>query len=174
MQGDFAAASPLLEESEKLCRTLSSTWELAYLLRKLAHLAIQKGELKRAVEYMQESLKLAQKLGDKSLIATTLSTLADIIGNRSTAALTFENQEDADEDLNCLAASKEITAAGLYKGERLFAHYPKKSPETNFPRVQEEGGVGSPCLQYTMPFASCPHASILFMLSFHLHHRSQA
>jgi signal transduction histidine kinase/ActR/RegA family two-component response regulator/HAMP domain-containing protein len=68
-----------------------------------------------------------------------LTTLADIIGNRSTAALTFENQEDADEDLNCLAASKEITAAGLYKGERLFAHYPKKSAEATFPRVQEEG-----------------------------------
>jgi signal transduction histidine kinase/ActR/RegA family two-component response regulator/HAMP domain-containing protein len=68
-----------------------------------------------------------------------LTTLADIIGNRSTAALTFENQEDADEDLNCLAASKEITAAGLFKGERLFAHYPKNSAVTNFPRVQEEG-----------------------------------
>ena len=68
-----------------------------------------------------------------------LTTLADIIGNRSTAALTFENQEDADEDLNCLAASKEITAAGLYKGERLFANYPKKSPENNFPRVHEDG-----------------------------------
>src|SRR5438046_1810842 len=26
-------------------------------------------------------------------------------------------------------------------------------------RVQEEGGVGSPCLQYTTPAASCPHAS---------------
>jgi signal transduction histidine kinase/ActR/RegA family two-component response regulator/HAMP domain-containing protein len=68
-----------------------------------------------------------------------LTTLADIIGNRSTAALTFENQEDADEDLNCLAASKEITAAGLYKGERLFAHYPKNSAITNFPRLQQEG-----------------------------------
>jgi signal transduction histidine kinase/ActR/RegA family two-component response regulator/HAMP domain-containing protein len=68
-----------------------------------------------------------------------LTTLADIIGNRSTAALTFENQEDADEDLNCLAASKAITAAGLYRGERLFAHYPKKSDVTTFPRVQEDG-----------------------------------
>jgi len=68
-----------------------------------------------------------------------LSTLADIIGNRSTAALTFENQEDADEDLHCLAASKEITSAGLYKGERLFAHYPKSSTATNFPQVHHEG-----------------------------------
>jgi len=68
-----------------------------------------------------------------------LTTLGDIIGNRSTAALIFENLEDADEDLNCLAASKEITAAGLYKGERLFAHYPRNSAVTNFPRVQEEG-----------------------------------
>src|SRR6267142_396096 len=70
-----------------------------------------------------------------------LTTLADIIGNRSTAALTFENQEDADEDLNCLAPNKQITAAGLFKGERLFAHYPKNSAATNFPRVQDEGAI---------------------------------
>ncbi len=78
MQGDHAAAGPLLEESEQLCRMLGSDWELAYLLRKLAEHAAQAGELKQAVKYAQESFTLAQKLGDKSLIATVLSTLGNI------------------------------------------------------------------------------------------------
>src|SRR4051794_26512128 len=32
-------------------------------------------------------------------------------------------------------------------------------------RVQEEGGVGSPCLQYTTPAVSCPHAPVFSFVS---------
>src|SRR5438132_6920208 len=56
-----------------------------------------------------------------------LWTLADIIGNRSTAALSFDNNEDGEEDLNSLRANKHIVAACLYKGESLFARYPNNS-----------------------------------------------
>src|SRR5262245_2345316 len=36
-----------------------------------------------------------------------LSTLADILGNRSTAALSFDNREDAEEDLSALRANND-------------------------------------------------------------------
>ena len=78
IQDEPEAAEPLFVESEQLCRYLSYDWELSYLLRKLAQYGAHGGKLKQAVVYAQESLILAQKIGDKSLIATTLSTLGDI------------------------------------------------------------------------------------------------
>src|SRR5436190_14302718 len=65
-----------------------------------------------------------------------LSTLAGLIGNRSTAALNFENQEDAEEDLSSLRANKHIVAACLYKGDIIFARYPKDSNSSRFPPPQ--------------------------------------
>ncbi len=64
------------------------------MLRKLAEHAAQAGELKQAVKYAQESFTLAQKLGDKSLIATVLSTLGNIAARQGdvTQAIAY-NQE---------------------------------------------------------------------------------
>src|SRR5262245_35238378 len=53
-----------------------------------------------------------------------LSTLAGIIGDRSTAALSFDSKADADETLGALSRRKHISAAALYKGDRVFASYP--------------------------------------------------
>jgi signal transduction histidine kinase/HAMP domain-containing protein len=72
-------------------------------------------------------------------MVSDLSTLADIIGNRSTAALTFDNQEDALEDLNPLRANPRITAAALYKGNNLFARYPRDLPLEAFPSPEGDG-----------------------------------
>lgn len=77
-----------------------------------------------------------------------LSGLADIIGDRSTAALTFDNHSDAEETLRALSARKNIRAAALYdqKG-RLFAQYPNQhsgpglfpeSPEANTERFAQD------------------------------------
>ena len=53
-----------------------------------------------------------------------LSALAEIIGDRSTAALAFENKSDAEETLHALSFKKHITAAALYdKSGKLFASY---------------------------------------------------
>ena len=62
-----------------------------------------------------------------------LSMLADIIANRSTAALSFDNQEDAEEDLNSLRANPRIVAACLYKGDAVFAQYPKETDINLYP-----------------------------------------
>lgn len=68
-----------------------------------------------------------------------LSGLAGIIGDRSTAALTFDNPADAEETLRALSARKNIRAAALYdqKG-RLFAQYPDHHLEPGlFPETPE-------------------------------------
>ncbi len=68
-----------------------------------------------------------------------LSGLADIIGDRSTAALTFDNHTDAEETLRALSARKNIRAAALYDQEgRLFAQYPNQHSEPGlFPETPE-------------------------------------
>ena len=53
-----------------------------------------------------------------------LSTLAEVIGNQSTAALTYDDVPAAQEILSALSAKKRIVAAGIYKGNSLFAQYP--------------------------------------------------
>ena len=54
-----------------------------------------------------------------------LSTIGKIISANSTAALAFDNREDAKEILTSLRAEPHIVAACLYdKGGNLFSHYP--------------------------------------------------
>ena len=65
-----------------------------------------------------------------------LSALAEIVGDRSTAALLFDNKEDAEQTLHALKAKKHITAAALYDvNGNLFATYAStKDPGNLFPR----------------------------------------
>ena len=57
----------------------------------------------------------------RQIMMRDLATLAEIIGDRSTAALTFDDKADAKENLKALSAKKHIVAAALYKHGRLFA-----------------------------------------------------
>lgn len=79
----------------------------------------------------------------RDAMVSDLSALADIIGNRSTAALTFDNHTDAEETLSALSVRKNIRAAALYdqKG-RLFAQYPNRPLEPElFPDAPEGNGM---------------------------------
>lgn len=63
-----------------------------------------------------------------------VSTLAEIVGNNSTAALAFESEEDAFEILSALKAEPHIRAAGLYdEAGKLFAYYPSDLDTLNLP-----------------------------------------
>ncbi len=56
---------------------------------------------------------------------TQLTTLGKIVATNSTAALAFDNHEDANEILGALKAESSIVAASLYdKNGKLFAKYP--------------------------------------------------
>jgi signal transduction histidine kinase/ActR/RegA family two-component response regulator len=67
--------------------------------------------------------------------------LGRIIAANSTAALAFENPDDAAEILSALKAEAPIEAAGLYtKQGRLFSHYPSSSSDAKFPVMPEGDG----------------------------------
>src|SRR5882724_4517927 len=55
-----------------------------------------------------------------------LSTLAEIIGNQSTAAITYDDKTSATVILGSSTARHRIVAAGIYIGNELFAHYTVK------------------------------------------------
>ncbi len=68
-----------------------------------------------------------------------LSTLADIIGSQSTAALSFDNKEDAEDDLDSLQANQRIVAACIYKGNAVFAQYPRGTDVRLYPTPEKAG-----------------------------------
>jgi signal transduction histidine kinase/ActR/RegA family two-component response regulator len=57
--------------------------------------------------------------------ASNLATLGDVIANNSTAALAFDNADDARSILSALKANRHIVAGALYDAQgTLFASYP--------------------------------------------------
>lgn len=70
-----------------------------------------------------------------------LTTLGKIIATNSTAALAFENNEDAHEILSALKAERYIVAACLYnKDGVLFAQYPDNLKINDFPSKPKLAG----------------------------------
>ena len=69
-----------------------------------------------------------------------IRTTAEIIGNQSTAALTYDDRTTAAEILGALSTQPRIVSAGLYKDGELLAWYPKateNSAPTNMPAIGE-------------------------------------
>jgi signal transduction histidine kinase len=77
----------------------------------------------------------------KKEMAQDLLTLAEIVAENSTAALTFEDQTAANETLRALRVRKPIVAAALYDGQgRLFARFEREKGRERFPLRPEEDG----------------------------------
>jgi len=75
----------------------------------------------------------------RSLLARELTTRAEILAANSTAALAFQNQDDARQVLSGLRTDPSILAAALYDEEgRLFASYP---PDASAPLVPATPGA---------------------------------
>src|SRR5436309_13536997 len=67
-----------------------------------------------------------------------LSTVGEVIAANSTAALAFENEDDARDILAALKAEQHVTAAALYnKTGKLFAKYPASVPDDWVPAAPE-------------------------------------
>ena len=74
-------------------------------------------------------------------IVRQLSTIGRISAANSTAALAFDNNEDASEILNALKAEQHIVAACLYdKDGKLFSRYPANLDTNSFPGSPEWEG----------------------------------
>ncbi len=75
-------------------------------------------------------------------MTSNLSMLADIIGANNTAALTFNDQTSAKEDLDALSANSHIVSACFYtKGGQLFAKHVRFDQPGNFapPAIRPDG-----------------------------------
>src|SRR5687767_166283 len=81
-------------------------------------------------------------VGRRQSMTRDLSTLAEVIGNESTGALSFEDTDRAREILNALRAKKNIVAAALYdQSGHLFARYqPDYSSREYFPDSPRRDG----------------------------------
>ncbi|MBI2512748.1 MAG: HAMP domain-containing protein [Opitutae bacterium] len=62
-----------------------------------------------------------------------IEVVGGIVAGNSTAAIAFENAGDAHDILRALRAEPHISAAALYKGDALFAHYPESAGADAFP-----------------------------------------
>ena len=70
----------------------------------------------------------------RQALVRQLTTLGEILAANSTAALAFENKDDAQEILSALKAERYIVAAALYDGDgRLFSSYPATLPAAACP-----------------------------------------
>ncbi|MEO7597385.1 MAG: CHASE sensor domain-containing protein, partial [Opitutus sp.] len=70
-----------------------------------------------------------------------LATLGEVIASNSTAALAFDNVDDARETLSALRADRHIVAAALYTAEgKLFARYPAAINAGEIPTSPDASG----------------------------------
>ena len=74
-------------------------------------------------------------------IRRSLTTLAQVTAENSTAALAFGNEKDATETLSSLRLEPQIVAAALYDGDgKLFVQYPTNLPASSFPDAPSMDG----------------------------------
>ncbi|WP_128545321.1 ATP-binding protein [Larkinella soli] len=70
----------------------------------------------------------------RETLKNQLTMLGEIIAANSTAALAFDDPDDAEELLSALRTNRHIVAACLYDKEgRIFARYPADAPADQFP-----------------------------------------
>src|ERR1043165_2695252 len=78
----------------------------------------------------------------RTTMVRNLTTLAEIIGNNTTAALDFNDAKNAEETLSALKAEPGIIGAGVYnKDGQIFATYDRPNDNVHFtpPPVQKAG-----------------------------------
>ena len=83
---------------------------------------------------MRGSFFIYEYVTFRQLLVRQITSLGDILAANSTAALAFDNPDDAREILSAVRAERHVTAAALYDGnDRLFAHYPDALAAGNLP-----------------------------------------
>src|ERR1700724_4367388 len=88
-----------------------------------------------AILLMGSALITYELVTFRSALTNNIEVLAQIIGSNSTAALAFDDRENANEILRALAAENQITAAAIYdRTGRLFASFPESITPTQLPR----------------------------------------
>src|SRR5215467_6211515 len=84
-----------------------------------------------AVAILLTAFLILDSISSRSSLNARLATLANIVGQNSTAALNFNDRPAAEEVLAALHAEPPIVAACLYDtSERLFAYYHRAQDAT--------------------------------------------
>jgi signal transduction histidine kinase len=80
-------------------------------------------------------------VGLRRTLREQLAILGRITAANSTAALAFENREDAQEVLDAIRAQPAVSAAAVYAADgRLFAHYPRAAAAAALPARPGDDG----------------------------------
>lgn len=83
-----------------------------------------------------------QVIGFRDLTVRSLKTRAEFLAANITAALAFENQDDATELLSAFRDDPHMLAACVYdRNGRLFATYPAGAPADAFPEPRQGAGA---------------------------------
>lgn len=81
---------------------------------------------------------LYEQIRFRRAILNELSIMAEIISNNSTAALSFDDSDTAEEILSALSTSPSIVCASIYRSDyRLFAEYSRDHIRINMPEQFE-------------------------------------
>lgn len=100
---------------------------LAYRLKLTVLLAIG-----MALGTLTAALLISDNISSRALLQSRLSTLADIVGQNSTAALNFNDPPAAVEVLEALRAEPPVVSACLYDASgQLFAQYQRRHKTSN-------------------------------------------
>jgi len=77
----------------------------------------------------------------RQALVRQVSSLGEILAANSTAALAFQNRDDATEILSAVRAERNLVAAALFDGDgRLFAHYPENLALESLPATPGPDG----------------------------------
>lgn len=94
-----------------------------------------------AILLMGSALITYELMTFRRALTVNISVLAQIIGSNSTAALAFDDRENAREILGALAAENQITAAAIYdRNGRMFASFPEGIAPSQLPSKPERDG----------------------------------
>jgi len=85
------------------------------------------------------ALAVIDQYSARENMSVRMSTMGKIIADRSTAAITFDDQQGATEILAALVKEKAIIGACIYKGSDVFATYHEKSAGKCPPRSDRIG-----------------------------------
>jgi two-component system, sensor histidine kinase and response regulator len=122
-----AARSPSIRRREK--KAVRQWFRNLPIRRKLAVLIVLIGAI--VLVLTSTSLVIFRSIDIRTQIINQISTLADVIGSNTTAALTFQDRRAAEETLSALHVDKRLLTAAVFdKDASLFASYTKTGAPT--------------------------------------------
>jgi signal transduction histidine kinase/ActR/RegA family two-component response regulator len=104
-----------------------------------------------AILLMGSALITYELVTFRSALTNNIEVLAQIIGSNSTAALAFDDRQNANEILRALAAENQITTGAIYdRNGRLFASFPESITPAQLPSVPGPDGHRFDRFQFIM------------------------